>query len=1117
MGQLCKQPMELEKKKKRRRGKKKKISIFYSNINGAKSKYESLKNIIEEVNPAIVTLTETKLGKSSKIQKILCGYKLFSRTVKLGKGGLLIGIRHNTFRSSLEVTTSEDKNVMAVRVSVSEKLAYRLILAYGPQETEPLETRENFMTEVSVEVQNCEDNGEVPIILGDFNAKVEKEGNQVMPLSGNGRLLCEMVKEHELDIMNFSNVCEGRWTHEIRTTGAKSVLDYVITSTPFSSSIRSMVIDEDCVYCPFAVRKRGARKEVFSDHNSIIIEAKVEINKKSSQEKQYTWKLQDEGKVQLLQMTDIENYNPPARGGSCQDQYDTFESEVKRLLKSTALCIKTKKKPPQSSEKCPQRLLGIFKMLSNFGTHGKIQRKVASQYKKLILDRRLTEVRKERAKSLKESITSLTISGRFTRQQFWKVRKSVYRKFENCASVFDENGREVFEDVMIRKAYEKEFVNRLSHRKIHPTLVEYENKTNLLAKTYVEEAECTKGPPITMEELDVVIGNLKSGSPGSDNIPTDFYTNIGVGFKAYLLDILNEVKVTSWTPQQWECTLIRTIYKNKGTRKQLKNHRGIFLTQILAKLFERIILMRKKEAMDKVTKWQSGSRRKRGSLDNLFLFQSCIDHAKHMNKPLYVTVYDFAQCFDALWLEDCIVSLWNIGIRDETLSTLYNMNKRAVIQVKTPVGTSEKFVQETIVKQGTVSGPPMCSTSTAEFVKLNKVRGFSIGDFSISSMVLVDDILNANGAPDDVLTSHENMEEFSEVKRLPVNGKKCFILPINVKDVSCIPCLKHYGTRLEIVNIITYLGNMFNSKGSNKDNIEDRVNKAKGCMVESLSLCSEITLGVFMIPSLLLTHNMIFVPTLLYGAQTWTNLTVEDQRLIKTVQLQFLKRILRVPNSACNSVLFLETGVLPVLYEVHILKLMFLHHILTMEDDDPVKRIYYEQLKIPEEKNWANELVDLREKYELLESDTEVEGLLKEEWKGKVHTQVKTAAVIQLNVEKNQLSKSSVYPDADSIKTAPYIYHLTVSHSCLLFRLRSRIIDVKELHRYKYGDNQTCRCCEDNEETVGHMLKECPGLVSDSCEEGDEYSEDLDVLKKVVCRIEEFVDKIDNEDERGEE
>ena len=98
-----------------------------------------------------------------------------------------------------------------------------------------------------------------------------------------------------------------------------------------------------------------------------------------------------------------------------------------------------------------------------------------------------------------------------------------------------------------------------------------------------------------------------------------------------------------------------------------------------------------------------------------------------MNIPLFITLYDFKQCFDALWLEDCIISLWNLGLRDETLSTLFNMNKRAVIQVKTPFGLSDPFTQECIVKQGTVSGPPMCSTSTAEFVARNNVRGFPVG------------------------------------------------------------------------------------------------------------------------------------------------------------------------------------------------------------------------------------------------------------------------------------------------------------------------------------------------------------------------------------------------------
>ena len=151
---------------------------------------------------------------------------------------------------------------------------------------------------------------------------------------------------------------------------------------------------------------------------------------------------------------------------------------------------------------------------------------------------------------------------------------------------------------------------------------EYEAKTNFLAKLYVEEAECAKGPPMMMEELDTVVNNLKSGAPGSDMFPTDFYTNMGLGFKVYLLEVLNELKRQMWIPYQWENTLIRTIYKNKGSRKVLRNHRGIFLTQIIAKMYERIMISRKKEALDSVSKLQSGSRSKRSSLDNLFLLQS---------------------------------------------------------------------------------------------------------------------------------------------------------------------------------------------------------------------------------------------------------------------------------------------------------------------------------------------------------------------------------------------------------------------------------------------------------------------------------------------------------------
>ena len=108
-----------------------------------------------------------------------------------------------------------------------------------------------------------------------------------------------------------------------------------------------------------------------------------------------------------------------------------------------------------------------------------------------------------------------------------------------------------------------------------------------------------------------------------------------------------------------------------------------------------------------------------------------------------------------------IISLWKLGLRDETLSTLFNINKDAIIKVRTPMGLSEVVEKERIVKQGTVSGPPMCSTSTAEFADENDgVRGFPIGNTAVHTMILMDDIVNVN--------SSGNCLMYMEIGILPV-------------------------------------------------------------------------------------------------------------------------------------------------------------------------------------------------------------------------------------------------------------------------------------------------------------------------------------------------------------
>jgi hypothetical protein len=614
-----------------------------------------------------------------------------------------------------------------------------------------------------------------------------------------------------------------------------------------------------------------------------------------------------------------------------------------------------------------------------------------------------------------------------------------------------------------------------------------------------------------VEELDDVTKELKEGKcPGTDMFPPKFFKNMGGGMKVYIVDIMNEVKEKVVAPSQWTETLIATIYKNKGSRKYLKNYRGIFLTQIISKLYEKIHMKRVEDILKKVSKLQAGSRKERGSPDNLFLVRSCIDHAYYLKTPVYFTVYDFEQCFDALWLEESIIALWNLGIRDETLSTIYEMNKQTLIKVKSPLGVCQGFSRPTIVKQGTVFGPLICSTSTAEFVSKNRnVRGFQIGNSSINTVILVDDVGNINGDVVGVINSHDNMSEFSMIKRLPLGGVKCFLLPIFCKDKE-LPILKIGSHTMEVKEKIVYLGDDFNSKGNNGDLINESIRKGRTSMINSIAMCSEVTLGAYVIQSLILVYKSVFLHTLLSGCQSWTRITKNEEKKLQTIQLQFLKRILHVPRSACNCYTYLELGVLPVIAEIHIRKLSYLRKILRLDEDDPMKKTYQQQLMYVAEKNWGNECNDLRRTYGIETKDEEIKELSKETWKSKVKESVRRKFLEKLNEEKQKMKKVAATDAYENLECQEYLKKMKSERARLLFRIRSRISLVKEHRQFEFGDdNMKCRVCDSEPETLHHVLCRCGTLSEPAVCEGDEYSSDIKTLETVAARMAEFVEKVD--------
>jgi hypothetical protein len=548
---------------------------------------------------------------------------------------------------------------------------------------------------------------------------------------------------------------------------------------------------------------------------------------------------------------------------------------------------------------------------------------------------------------------------------------------------------------------------------------------------------------------------------------------------------------------------ISPIYKNKGSKKDLVNQRGLFLTLVISKIFERLVMDRIKGTAKSISKLQAGGTENRSTYDQTFILRSFISHAKYIGITLFLTLYDFKQCFDNLWLEDSILSLWKLGLATDMLPIIYKMNEESKITVKTPIGNTNSFNVPCVCKQGTVLIPPICSASIAECCEEHKTGGASIGQLRIQSLAFMDDLMDMNTTVSDVHASHEETKFFSKKKKMPLNEDKCVVLAINSKHPHPMPVLSINNKILKIKDEATYLGDVFNSKGDNRSLIKDRKNNATRCLVSCMAECYTITGGLKAIESLLLLYQSVYLPTIISNCEAWDNLTKTDINQLQVLQMKFLKRIMQTPKSTPNCILLLELGVLPIENVIRSRQLNYLHRILNLEETHPVKRAYEEQKKFTAEENWVKEMAATRIRFSITESDEEIKQLTKPEWKRIVCRQVKKVALEELLEQRLKKGAAIIYEQLDTKK---YFKELSAGDARLMFKLRAEIYDIKAFRKYQYQDT-ACRLCDSAMENLEHIVNECREIPR-STNKINLHTEDMDDIKTIIRRTRFFEDLI---------
>ena len=204
-----------------------------------------------------------------------------------------------------------------------------------------------------------------------------------------------------------------------------------------------------------------------------------------------------------------------------------------------------------------------------------------------------------------------------------------------------------------------------------------------------------------------------------------------------------------------------------------------------------------------------------------------------------------------------------------------------------------------------------------------------------------------------------------------------------------------------------------------------------------------------------------------------------------------MDRVLNAHSKTAIEWLYAHTGRLDLKHLIQVRRLMYLWHILTRNKDELIYRIYQTQKICSSMGDWVRIIESDKKELNINMTDEEIQGVPKETFKTFVKNKAKINFIKHLNTLKAQHSKSE-FLECTDIKTAEYMTdrRLTTSKKQLLFRLRSRTLDVKKNFRGNFEDT-LCISCGLFEETQSHLLQ-CPPLV-----------ENLNYLREETSKIDE--------------
>ena len=276
-----------------------------------------------------------------------------------------------------------------------------------------------------------------------------------------------------------------------------------------------------------------------------------------------------------------------------------------------------------------------------------------------------------------------------------------------------------------------------------------------------------------------------------------------------------------------------------------------------------------------------------------------------------------------------------------------------------------------VIMQGTVTGGLCCTTTTDKLAKhvynnhslLYKYKGL----VDVPPLLMIDDILTISECGTAAVAMNATVNTFIETKKLKLKQSKCAAIHVGRRTKFC-PDLKVHGQKMHKEESVKYLGDVIHKSGKSKANTNERVAKAHAIHAEIRAILSDIPLGKYRTQVGVQLRQAMFLNGVLFNSEVWPELSATEITSLEIVDQQLLRTICQAHAKTPLEFLYLETGCAPLRYVISTRRIMYLHHILSRDEKELIKRVYNAQKTKPTKGDFA----------ELVQVDLKLVGMTEE-------------------------------------------------------------------------------------------------------------------------------------------